>query len=62
MGWMVALLLKPIAGLLVWALLLYGARTVALVLHALIPDCAAKRYLFLGCDGWRRQRAPPGRP
>lgn len=46
--WLWALLLKPIVGLAVVALLLYGARTVALVLHAILPDGALKRELFRG--------------
>lgn len=52
-GWLLALVLKPIFGIMLLALMWYGSHAVAWVIDKITPDCRLKRYLFLG---WNSDR------
>jgi hypothetical protein len=46
--WLIALILKPFIGIVILAVLWFGAKGVAWCLFRIIPDCSVKRYLFRG--------------
>ena len=54
MAWGWALLLKPLIGIAILALMYFGARYGAWLLYHLMPNCRAKRWLF---SDWESERA-----
>ena len=57
-GWLLALILKPIVGIVILAVLYYLPRFLAWPIYKLTPDCRLKRYLFRGWEGIGTSRAP----
>lgn len=49
--WLAGLVLKPYIGIAVIAILWFGSHFIAAVIYRITPDCALKRYLFLGWNG-----------
>ena len=54
MAWGWALLLKPLIGIAILALMYFGARYGAWLLYHLMPNCRTKRWLF---SDWESERA-----